>query len=126
MKAIVIHAAKDLRVEEQQPVQPGRGQVGIAGRRPRRASSPAASWFNWASVAATWRFRRTSSSARKSRIRGSFRFHEEFALAVDLINRRRVDVRPLLSDTFPIDDAVAAFELATDRRRSMKVQLAFA
>lgn len=59
-------------------------------------------------------------------IRGSFRFHEEFALAVKLINRRRVDVRPLLSKTLPIDDAVAAFELASDRRRSMKVQIAFA
>ncbi|WDR04654.1 L-idonate 5-dehydrogenase [Devosia rhodophyticola] len=57
-------------------------------------------------------------------IRGSFRFHEEFALAVDLINRRRVDVMPLLSDTLPIEDAVAAFELASDRSRSMKVQLA--
>jgi L-idonate 5-dehydrogenase len=59
-------------------------------------------------------------------IRGSFRFHEEFGLAVDLINRRRVDVRPLLSATFPIIDAVAAFELASDRQRSMKVQLEFA
>lgn len=57
-------------------------------------------------------------------IKGSFRFHEEFALAVDLINQRRVDVRPLLSDTFPIEDAVKAFELASDRARSMKVQLA--
>lgn len=57
-------------------------------------------------------------------IRGSFRFHEEFALAVALINQRRVDVRPLLSDTFPIEDAVRAFELASDRSRSMKVQLA--
>lgn len=58
-------------------------------------------------------------------IRGSFRFHEEFGLAVDLINQRRVDVRPLLSDTFPIDEAVKAFELASDRAHSMKVQLAF-
>lgn len=58
-------------------------------------------------------------------IRGSFRFHEEFGLAVDLINQRRVDVRPLLSDTFPIDEAVKAFELASDRSRSMKVQLEF-
>lgn len=57
-------------------------------------------------------------------IRGSFRFHEEFALAVDLINARRVDVRPLISDTFPLEDAVRAFELASDRARSMKVQLA--
>jgi L-idonate 5-dehydrogenase len=59
-------------------------------------------------------------------IRGSFRFHEEFALAVDLINRRRVDVRPLLTATYPIEDALAAFEAAGDRSRSMKVQLALA
>lgn len=58
-------------------------------------------------------------------IRGSFRFHEEFALAVDLINQRRVDVRVLLSDTYGVDDAVAAFERASDRAHSMKVQLAF-
>ena len=57
-------------------------------------------------------------------IKGSFRFHEEFTLAVDLINARRVDVRPLISDTFPLKDAVRAFELASDRARSMKVQLA--
>lgn len=64
--------------------------------------------------------------AKEIEIRGSFRFHEEFALAVDLINRRRADVRPLLSATYPLDDAVAAFEAAGDRARSMKVQLAFA
>lgn len=27
------------------------------------------------------------------KMRGTFRFHEEFGLAVDLINRRKVDVR---------------------------------
>jgi L-idonate 5-dehydrogenase len=64
--------------------------------------------------------------AKEIEIRGSFRFHEEFALAVDLINRRRVDVGPLLSATYPLEDAVAAFEAAGDRSRSMKVQLAFA
>jgi len=63
--------------------------------------------------------------AKEIEVRGSFRFHEEFALAVDLINKRRVDIMPLLSDTFPIDDAIAAFELANDRRRAMKVQIAF-
>jgi L-idonate 5-dehydrogenase len=56
-------------------------------------------------------------------IRGSFRFHEEFALAVDLLNAGRVDVRPLLSDTFPLEEALEAFLLASDRSRSMKVQL---
>lgn len=58
-------------------------------------------------------------------LRGSFRFHEEFGLAVDLINHRRVDVKPLLSGTYPIADAVAAFDAAGDRRSAMKVQLAF-
>jgi L-idonate 5-dehydrogenase len=58
-------------------------------------------------------------------IRGSFRFHEEFGLAVELINRRRLDVRPLLSGTYPVEEAVAAFDIAGDRTRAMKVQLAF-
>jgi len=63
--------------------------------------------------------------AKELDIRGTFRFHSEFALAVDLINRRRVDLAPLLTGTFPLDDAVAAFETAGDRSRSMKVQIAF-
>ncbi len=63
--------------------------------------------------------------AKEIEIRGAFRFHSEFALAVDLINRRRVDLSPLLTGTFALEDAVAAFETATDRGRSMKVQIAF-
>jgi L-idonate 5-dehydrogenase len=63
--------------------------------------------------------------AKEIEIRGSFRFHEEFALAVDLINRRRVDVTPLLTDVFEMKDAVRAFETANDRSHSMKVQLSF-
>lgn len=63
--------------------------------------------------------------AKEIDIRGSFRFHEEFALAVDLINRRRVDLKPLLTEVLPIEDAVKAFDLASDRSRAMKVQIAF-
>jgi L-idonate 5-dehydrogenase len=63
--------------------------------------------------------------AKELEIRGTFRFHSEFALAVDLINWRRVDLAPLLTGSYPLDEAVAAFEAAGDRRRSMKVQLAF-
>ena len=62
-------------------------------------------------------------TAKEIEVRGSFRFHEEFGLAVDLLNERRVDLSPLLTATFPIDDAVRAFDLAGDRRKSMKVQL---
>jgi L-idonate 5-dehydrogenase len=63
--------------------------------------------------------------AKEIEMKGTFRFHEEFGLAVDLINARRVDLRPLLSGVFSLDDAVAAFEAAGDRSRSMKVQLSF-
>ncbi len=58
-------------------------------------------------------------------MRGSFRFHEEFGLAVDMINRKAVDVKPLLSSVYPLEDILAAFEIAGDRNQSMKVQLAF-
>jgi L-idonate 5-dehydrogenase len=63
--------------------------------------------------------------AKEIELRGSFRFNDEFAVAVDLINTARVDLKPLLTDIFPIEDAVAAFEAANDRSRSMKVQIAF-
>jgi L-idonate 5-dehydrogenase len=63
--------------------------------------------------------------AKEIEMRGSFRFHDEFALAVDLINRRRVDVKLLLTGIYPLDEAVAAFEIAGDRNKSMKVQIAF-
>ena len=63
--------------------------------------------------------------AKEIEMKGTFRFHEEFALAVDLINHRRVDLKPLLTGVFPFEDAVAAFETAGDRTRSMKVQLSF-
>ncbi|UJW74205.1 L-idonate 5-dehydrogenase [Rhizobium sp. SL42] len=63
--------------------------------------------------------------AKEIELKGTFRFHEEFGLAVDLINRRRVDLAPLLTGTYPLEDAVRAFEVAGDRTQSMKVQLAF-
>jgi L-idonate 5-dehydrogenase len=56
---------------------------------------------------------------------GTFRFHAEFALAVETIAYRRIDVRPLLTEVIPLADAVKAFELAADRTRAMKVQIGF-
>jgi L-idonate 5-dehydrogenase len=63
--------------------------------------------------------------AKEIEMRGTFRFHEEFGLAIDLINQRRVDLTPLLTGVFGLDEAVHAFEIAGDRSRSMKVQLRF-
>lgn len=63
--------------------------------------------------------------AKELQLKGTFRFHEEFAHAVELMNRGLVDVTPLLSATLPLEQASEAFELAADRSRSMKVQIAF-
>jgi L-idonate 5-dehydrogenase len=54
---------------------------------------------------------------------GTFRFWEEFDWAVEAIAARRLDVRPLLTEVLPLSRAEEAFELASDRRRAMKVQL---
>jgi len=63
--------------------------------------------------------------AKEIEMKGTFRFHEEFGQAVNLINKRRVDLKPLLTGTFPLSDAISAFEVASDRSRSMKVQIGF-
>ena len=64
--------------------------------------------------------------AKELSICGSFRFHAEFALAVRLINERRVDMAPMITGAFPLSQARTAFELASDRKRAMKVLLDFA
>jgi L-idonate 5-dehydrogenase len=63
--------------------------------------------------------------AKEFDVRGAFRFHEEFAVAVSLINQRLVDLKPLVSATLPFRDAGRAFALAADRSQSMKVVLSF-
>jgi L-idonate 5-dehydrogenase len=64
-------------------------------------------------------------TAKELQLRGSFRFHQEFAVAVDYIDKGMIDVKPLISATLPFTQARDAFELANDRSKSMKVQLAF-
>ncbi|MDI7922385.1 L-idonate 5-dehydrogenase [Ferirhizobium litorale] len=55
--------------------------------------------------------------------RGSQRFHQEFAKAVDLISTLRIDVRSIISHTFALEQAVEAFEQAGDRSTACKVQI---
>ena len=63
--------------------------------------------------------------AKELQLRGTFRFDREFALAVELMGRGQIDVRPLLSATVPFRNAHEAFALAQDRSRAVKVQLTF-
>jgi L-idonate 5-dehydrogenase len=62
---------------------------------------------------------------KELQLRGTFRFDEEFSLAVDLMGKGLMDVKPLLTGVLPFDRAVEAFTLASDRSSAMKVQLTF-
>ncbi|ASY60445.1 MULTISPECIES: L-idonate 5-dehydrogenase [Sinorhizobium] len=64
-------------------------------------------------------------TAKELDLRGSFRFHEEFATGVGLMQKGLIDVKPLITHTVPLADAVSAFELASDRSQAMKAQIAF-
>jgi L-idonate 5-dehydrogenase len=64
--------------------------------------------------------------AKELSICGSFRFHAEFALAVQIINQRRIDFTPVITRTFAMQQANEAFALASDRKRAMKVLIDFA
>jgi L-idonate 5-dehydrogenase len=61
--------------------------------------------------------------AKELDLKGAFRWGIEFDWAVDYISSRRVNVKPLLSGQFPLEEAVKAFELAKDKTRSTKVQV---
>lgn len=63
--------------------------------------------------------------AKELTLRGSFRFHAEFGLAVRLINDRRVDLSPVITGTYPMRRALEAFAMASDRKRAMKVLIDF-
>ena len=63
--------------------------------------------------------------AKEFDLRGTFRFHEEFGIAVDLLNKGLVNVKPLISASVPYRDAGRAFALAADRSQAMKVLLDF-
>jgi len=63
--------------------------------------------------------------AKELNLKGTFRFHEEFETAVDMMNHGLIDVSPLITQTLAFSQAEAAFELASDRTQAMKVQLAF-
>ncbi|MEH2569066.1 L-idonate 5-dehydrogenase [Bradyrhizobium sp. AZCC 2289] len=62
---------------------------------------------------------------KELQLRGTFRFDSEFELALRLMGEGLIDVKPLITASLPFNRAVDAFELASDRSKSMKVQLTF-
>jgi L-idonate 5-dehydrogenase len=65
-------------------------------------------------------------TAKELDLRGSFRFHEEFATGVHFMQHGLIDVKPLITHTMPLDRALEAFTIASDRTQAMKAQISFA
>jgi L-idonate 5-dehydrogenase len=63
--------------------------------------------------------------AKELELRGTFRFHEEFATAVRFLNQGLVNAKPVISHVINMKDAVSAFEIAGQRDQAMKVQIRF-
>ncbi|MFC3123680.1 L-idonate 5-dehydrogenase [Pseudoroseomonas globiformis] len=63
--------------------------------------------------------------AREIDLRGAFRFGEVFGDAVACLEKRLIDVRPLLTGTYTMDTASQAFAAAQDRTRNLKVVITF-
>lgn len=64
-------------------------------------------------------------TAKELELRGSFRFHPEFAVGVGLMQKGLIDVKPLITHTVGLDEAERAFRLASDRTKAMKAQIMF-
>ena len=68
----------------------------------------------------------TSSAprSRKPEIETVFRYANIYARAIELIASGKVDLKPLISGTFPFEDSVEAFErAASGRPGDVKLQI---
>ena len=67
-----------------------------------------------------------SVTTKELNIKGSFRFHSEFELAVKMMKKKLIDVKPLITHSIPFQNAEQGFKIAMDEKEnSMKVQLIF-
>ncbi|MCC8932790.1 L-idonate 5-dehydrogenase [Rhizobium sp. 'Codium 1'] len=64
-------------------------------------------------------------TAKELELRGSFRFHQEFATGVELMRKGLIDVKPLITHTVSLAEAEKGFLLASDRSQAMKAQIDF-
>ena len=67
-----------------------------------------------------------SVTTKELNLRGSFRFHLEFELAVNMMKKKLINVNSLITHKLDFKSAKEAFELAmNNEEQSMKVQLSF-
>lgn len=67
----------------------------------------------------------TQIVAKEVDLRGTFRFHAEFATAVRFLNDGLVNGKPVITGILPVERALEAFDLAADKSQSLKVQISF-
>lgn len=63
--------------------------------------------------------------AKEIALKGTFRFDAEYDEAVKLINNGDINVKPIITGRYKLENAVAAFDAAGDRTKSVKVILEF-
>ena len=65
-------------------------------------------------------------TTKELNLKGSFRFHLEFEMAVNMMKKKLINVNPLITHKLDFKSAKEAFELAMNNEiQSMKVQLSF-
>jgi L-idonate 5-dehydrogenase len=65
-------------------------------------------------------------TTKELNIKGSFRFHSEFELAVKMMQKKLIDVNSLITHKIPFENAKHGFSIALDEKEnSMKVHLKF-
>ena len=66
-----------------------------------------------------------AAQVKEARIETVFRYAHVYPRALALLGSGRIDVKPLITDTFAFEDSIAAFEYAArPRPESVKVQIA--
>jgi L-idonate 5-dehydrogenase len=63
--------------------------------------------------------------AKEVDLRGSFRFHKEFPMAVANMQSGQIDVKPLITHETGLDAAEDAFRVASNRGAAIKAQVVF-
>ena len=66
----------------------------------------------------------SAAQVKEARVEHVFRYAHVYPRAIALLASGKIDVKPLITDTFAFEDSVAAFEFARDMPpTSVKVQI---
>ncbi len=66
----------------------------------------------------------STASTKEIRFETVFRYAHQYDRAIALMGSGRVDLKPLITETFPFEESVAAFDRAAEGRRGdVKLQI---